>query len=845
MKLGWSRVVPVLVLISMVGAACTRSASTAPSDAENGMSPSSRPPAAASGARTPAANPSASRTSAPSSVFLEVPGKVSFPRTERLYFETSGTLERLSVEEGASVRVGERIAALDTSTVVSLQKQVAAARVALDDAEKALKEERERFLPGDVQALRARVAQLQKDFYVLQQSLDDARETYREKLEQKLGVPVPVALLDRPPEQLADALIAQIGVKPFWGVFQEHARRLLEVPWEQMSQLRSEILQLEQSLLSQQRVLDDLVNGATLAKLQAELQVAKGKVETAHMERATAVLKQKGAAMQRETALARRNAALLDYRDKVRDLLGLTVDRELANGFYIHSSFGWEEGRTDLGKRMAGHVQLLLGRPLQSESLGDALPESLLRALLASQDGQDHVIDFFLRQKAADAWLTLQKARQDVPRLAAARTQAAERFTFPQRRTADATTSEAAWANLQVADRQLEDAMQKRDAARTAYRQLFLDYLNVDLDKDTQLIWDEEPPERLLRRLLDSRPRALSIAERLRRELTDEFQTTWLKIYQAELDRQEGDLGVQRAGVSVQQADLALRVAEESVRQAQNNLDDVVSKATYNRLDAQKQASLSKLRQLQDRLKDAGDQYSDIAEDYLGPGLSGSVSQLALSPDALLKSNGPADTPGFRRFKKDVILLAQVVWGQIQKSLEDTGKSERMLKQTKDDLADALRGPDPLIVARREQEVALARKTIEDLERKLAGVVLNAPFNGVIRRVPLDRGDPVQAYQTVAEIVDLSVLEVEITTDELDLAHLAPGMAVQVRMEAFPAQTFPGRLVSVNPAPRLLGTTLQYQARVRVDSAPAISLYEGMSARVKIELPPKPAGPAR
>lgn len=841
-KLNWILVLPLVVLVVIASGGCTlleRGAPAAPESKVGDTTPRGPSPVAPR-VRVPAATPSSSSTESSSKVVLEMSGKVLFSRTERLYFEVPGTVERLLVEEGDRVRMGDRIAALDTSTVVSLQKQVAVARVSLDEAEKALKDERERYLSGDVQALQARVAQLQKDLYVLRQTLADTREAYLKKMEEKLGVSVPSTLSDRPPEQLAEALVAQLGVQVFWRAFQDHVRRLLEGPWEQLNQLRGETLQLQQTLRSQEQQLEDLVKEATLAKAQAEVQVARGKVETARLERAAALLRQRGAILQRESAVVRWDSALREYRDQVRDLLGFTVDRELGNGLYLHLPLGSDHPRTVLEQKLEEHVQALFGRRLQPELLKDADPESLVSALLARREGRDHVLDFFLQQKAAGFWLRLQQARREVARLTLARTQASERLNPSQRSTGDL---EAAWADLLVADMQLKQATQRRDTARVVYKQLFQDYLNVNLDQYAQGIWEEEPPEGLLRRLLNLDQVSLSIPERLRQDLTEALQTAWSKVHQADLERQEAALGVQQAEVAILESDIAVREAEEALRQAKNTLDDIASKATYTRLEVQKEATLSRLRQVQDQLKDAEDRYKDGVENYLGVRLSG--LQANQGPYVLLRSVPSADTPGFRRFERDVVLLAQGIWGQLQRTLEELGKAERALKKAREDLADALEGPDPLLVARREQEVALALKNLEDLERKLSAAVLRAPFNGVIRRVMLDRGDPVQAYQTVAEILDLSSLEIEIIADELDVAHLVPGTAVQVRMEAFLSQVSPGRLVSVNPVPKTLGTAVQYQAKVRMDSEPTVSLYEGMSARVRIEVPQMSRDPAR
>ncbi|MBI4236196.1 MAG: efflux RND transporter periplasmic adaptor subunit [Chloroflexi bacterium] len=65
-------------------------------------------------------------------------GVLSLPHQEALSFGTAGTLAELLVAEGDQVRQGQALARLDTSTLASLRKSVAQARVSLRNAKDAL-----------------------------------------------------------------------------------------------------------------------------------------------------------------------------------------------------------------------------------------------------------------------------------------------------------------------------------------------------------------------------------------------------------------------------------------------------------------------------------------------------------------------------------------------------------------------------------------------------------------------------------------------------------------------------------------------------------------------------------
>ena len=409
---------------------------------------------------------------------VESPGKIVFPDKVRVQFETAGTVERVMVDEAVRVRKGDALVSLDSVTVTILQKQVAAARVALDDAEEALKDEKERYIPGDLIARQARITQLQKEMYILQQILDDSLEFYQDKAKDLLGVTVPLALLDRPPEQLVAALLAQIGVKPFWGAFQDHVRPKLEKQWEQLNSLQNQDLQLQQTLRNLQQQKDDLTSGHSETKAQSAIQIIQMKMELTLRQRENALL-------QRDTASVQLDQVRITYRNQIRDLLGFTVHREIGNGFYIHLQKGSEAPVQALEEELARHIKPILGTSLDSQELSSLHPDKLVSRLLASSEGQDHILDFFLRQKVQGAWLSLSQARQKQYERNVTRDQIFGQYL--RALTQGGSDETAPWRKLfrdtQVAEIELQTANQVRDQALITYKQLFRNYLNIDIVK--------------------------------------------------------------------------------------------------------------------------------------------------------------------------------------------------------------------------------------------------------------------------------------------------------------------------------------------------------------------------
>ena len=77
--------------------------------------------------------------------------------------------------------------------------------------------------------------------------------------------------------------------------------------------------------------------------------------------------------------------------------------------------------------------------------------------------------------------------------------------------------------------------------------------------------------------------------------------------------------------------------------------------------------------------------------------------------------------------------------------------------------------------------------------------------------------------------------QVRFWVEETDLTSVAPGNAVNVVFEALPDYTFPGAILSVDPALVTIGNTPAIEARASIDiSAHVVRLLSGMNAEVEI-----------
>ena len=115
-----------------------------------------------------------------------------------------------------------------------------------------------------------------------------------------------------------------------------------------------------------------------------------------------------------------------------------------------------------------------------------------------------------------------------------------------------------------------------------------------------------------------------------------------------------------------------------------------------------------------------------------------------------------------------------------------------------DELSD---GVDPQL----RFDVTRAQKRVDEINATIANASLVSPMTGRLIYFTPDPGDPVIAFEPIAVVADLSVLEI---TDEMnpeDLNELAEGMPLSIKRASLPGNVYSGAIASL-PAPYGLAT---------------------------------------
>lgn len=133
-----------------------------------------------------------------------------------------------------------------------------------------------------------------------------------------------------------------------------------------------------------------------------------------------------------------------------------------------------------------------------------------------------------------------------------------------------------------------------------------------------------------------------------------------------------------------------------------------------------------------------------------------------------------------------------------------------------------------------------ARSQLEIDEARLASAgtrldktVINAPFDGVVGLRQVSPGDYVNIGQALVSLVQLDPIKVDFSVPEIYLSRLDPGQVIELKLDAFPNETFRGEVIAIDPQIDVNGRSVVLRAVLPNEDR---RLRPGLFARLDLEL---------
>jgi membrane fusion protein, multidrug efflux system len=131
--------------------------------------------------------------------------------------------------------------------------------------------------------------------------------------------------------------------------------------------------------------------------------------------------------------------------------------------------------------------------------------------------------------------------------------------------------------------------------------------------------------------------------------------------------------------------------------------------------------------------------------------------------------------------------------------------------------------------------LATARGALDVAQKSLQDTVIRAPLAGFISSRTIQPGEKVSPDNHLLEVVDLRQMELEAAVPALDIASIALGQDVQVKVEGMP-EALTGTVVRLNPATQAGSRSILAYIRV---ANPQQTLRGGMFAEARLTLAKK------
>jgi HlyD family secretion protein len=132
-----------------------------------------------------------------------------------------------------------------------------------------------------------------------------------------------------------------------------------------------------------------------------------------------------------------------------------------------------------------------------------------------------------------------------------------------------------------------------------------------------------------------------------------------------------------------------------------------------------------------------------------------------------------------------------------------------------------------------------ARSAVDAAELSLSKTVIESPIDGVVISRNVDVGQTVSATMSAPTLfvlaADLSKMQVEASIDESDVGRVQQGDPATFHVDAFPSQTFTGKVLQVWLNPIVDSDVVTYTAIIDAPNR-RLQLKPGMTALVSIEV---------
>lgn len=155
----------------------------------------------------------------------------------------------------------------------------------------------------------------------------------------------------------------------------------------------------------------------------------------------------------------------------------------------------------------------------------------------------------------------------------------------------------------------------------------------------------------------------------------------------------------------------------------------------------------------------------------------------------------------------------------VNTAMQDIAAQDIAVSQAQAQLDLTLAGSTQEDIDAQAAQVEQAQASVQSVEAKIQKASMVAPVSGVITQQDAKVGQIAMPSATLVTIISSGNLEVDAEVPEVDIGKVNVGDPVAMTFDAFPGETFAGKVFYIDPAETIINGVVDYKIKVSFDKA--------------------------
>jgi HlyD family secretion protein len=171
--------------------------------------------------------------------------------------------------------------------------------------------------------------------------------------------------------------------------------------------------------------------------------------------------------------------------------------------------------------------------------------------------------------------------------------------------------------------------------------------------------------------------------------------------------------------------------------------------------------------------------------------------------------------------------------GNLNSLIESISSEKASVAQAQAQVNLTLAGSTRQEIDAQKAQVAQAQANVQAIQAQIANSYIVAPISGVVTTQNAKVGEVATPGVPLVSIISPNSLEIDVEVPEVDISKIALNDPVSITLDAFPNETFAGKVFFINPAETISSGVVNYEVKISFDKNDP-RLRSGLTANLNI-----------